>query len=146
MPDDTDNEVAAPATVGKSRCGLVKYIKSLQSESGGGKSWVSTILILSIVAIAAAIYAWVIGRQNRELAQLRHEHAKGKILADKSIVDQGVAVAAEQIKILDKIAEQHKLEVGRLDVEITLLEAQRNADKQAIDRIRSWRTTPPGNW
>jgi uncharacterized protein HemX len=122
---------------------LLDQLKGLvaknKKESGGGKSWVGTLIIIAVVLVGIAIWSWISFRRGRELAKLRHEKNKAKILKEKAEVDrkvaEGDAAIAEKQKSID--AAEDRLQV--IEADIRAEEARYEADMRAIDSIRSWR-------
>ena len=115
----------------------------IKSNRKSGSSWVSTLIIGAIVLMGAAIFAWVSHYRGRELAKLRHEKETARILAAKSVIAAKVASNdAERAE-----AERKRLELSesirRLEADIRMETARREADLRAIDRIRSWRDVDP---
>jgi uncharacterized protein HemX len=123
---------------------MQNVVDNNKSPDGGGKSWVSTLIILGVVVVAAAVWAWVSWSQGRELAGLRHEKEKARILNDQAIVDAAVQSGDKKVVDLQKGFDAAAADIEQLTVAIRNVEAQRAADQQAIDRITSWRRPDPG--
>lgn len=123
---------------------LKDIVSSNKSPSGGGKSWMSTIVMIAIALIGISVWAWISQRRNRELAKLRHEAFVTKVKLAQDLVDakvKGNDEAVEKSKAL--VAEaQEKLRV--IDSDTRAEEARYAADLRAIDSIRSWRDVDPG--
>lgn len=103
------------------------------------KSWVSTLIILVVVLAGIAAWAWISWRRGRELAKLRHEQNKAKILKEKAIVDAAIAENDKAIDEYYKKIEKFLEDVRIIEADITAEEARHEADVRAIDSIRSWR-------
>jgi uncharacterized protein HemX len=147
MPEDKDESKGAekpPFDPMKLLGQLERIVKDNKKPSGGGKSWVGTLVIIAVVLVGVAVWSWISWRRNRELAKLRHEKNKTKILADQAVVDdkvaEGDAAIAEAERTLDKARE----DLRRIEADIRAEEARYEADLRAIDSIRSWRDVDPG--
>jgi uncharacterized protein HemX len=146
MPDQDTTGVAKPpldpAEILSKLEAVIKRNQQPAAAGGGSKSWLGTIIILAVVLAAAAIWAWVSWRRNRELAMLRHEKEKARIQADQATMHAQIAkdslVLAERQKEID--AAQETLRVIAADLRAE--EARYEADRRAIDRIRSWDDVP----
>ena len=103
-----------------------------------GTSWIWKLLLPLVVLAGIAAFAWFASKKNRELAKLRHEKNKAKILSEQSVVQAKIATndefIAEQKKIYDAAQERIKI----IDADIAAGEKQYEADLRAIDSIRSW--------
>jgi uncharacterized protein HemX len=116
--------------------------KSVDPAHGGtkrvGSSWIWKLILPLVVLIGIAAFAWFANKSNRELAKLRHEKNKAKILKDQAVVQAKIATndeyIAEQQKIYDAAQERIKI----IDADIAAGEKQYEADLRAIDSIRSW--------
>ena len=81
-------------------------------------------------------FSW---RRGKELAKLRHEKNKAKILKEKAELEKKLTKnkiiyleAGERISEAEKVLEQ-------TDLDIQAEERRYEADMRAIDSIRSWR-------
>jgi len=108
-------------------------------ETGGGKSWIGTLIILAVVLVGVAIWSWISWRRGQELAKLRHEKNKTKILQEKAELDKKLTKnKITYIEAGKRIAEaEERLRI--IDADIRAEEARYEADLRAIDSIRSWR-------
>lgn len=150
MPDqDTTGVAKPPLDPAEILSRLEAIIKRNQHPAtatspagGGGKSWLGTLIILAVVLAGVAIWAWVSMRRNRELAMLRHEKEKARIEADQAVMHSQIAkdnlVLVERQK--ETVAAQEALRVIAADLQAE--EARYEADRRAIDRIRSWDDVP----
>jgi len=121
--------------------GQLKKIVSDNKEptKGGGKSWVWTLAIVAVVLVGIAVWAWISFRHGRELAKLRHEKNKAKILADQAVVDGKVAEGNEAILKAKKVIEKAEDSLRVIESDIRAEEKRYEADLRAIRSIRSWR-------
>jgi len=139
--EEKNTEVKKPPFDPAQLLGQLKDIVGGNKEptKGGGKSWVSTLVIIAVVLVGVAVWSWISWKNGRELAKLRHEKNKAKILAEKAevdlLVEKGNEAIAAKIKIVD--AAEEKLRV--VEADILAVEAHYEADMRAIDSIRSWR-------
>jgi uncharacterized protein HemX len=115
-----------------------------RDPTGGGKSWVSTIIIIVVALAGVAVWSWFSSRRNRELAKLRHEKNKAAILAEKAELDAHVARSATEIAAADREIEKAEDRIRIIEADIKAGEGRYEADLRAIDRIRSWRDVNPG--
>jgi flagellar basal body-associated protein FliL len=144
MADPTPPPAAKPALDPTALLGkLADIVTGNKSPAGGGKSWISTLIIIVVALAAAAAWAWYSNRNNAELARLRHEQETQKILAEKAAAvaaisknDAAIAAAKQQSAA---IAEQLK----HIAADTQAQEQVYAANLRAIDRIRSWRDVDP---
>lgn len=114
-----------------------------KASGGGGSVWRYAIVIIAVVA-GIAVWSWVSWRKNRELANLRHEKNKAKILSDKAKVMQAVAEADEQIRDAQTQIDAAAEAIRIAEADIRAEEARYEADMRAIDSIRNWNDVLPG--
>lgn len=115
-----------------------------KSPEGGGKSWLSTLIIIAVVLVGVAVWSWISFRNNRELAKLRHEKEKARILAEKTELDAKVAKNDEVIAEAKRRQAAVEETIRHIDADIRTEQERYEADLRAIDRIRSWRDVDPG--
>lgn len=109
-----------------------------QAKKGSTTKWWIAAGVSLVVVVAGVAWYWVRLRDGRELARLRHEKEKQRILADRAAVEAKVARSREEVARLDKeIAAAHD-HLRRIEADIRLKESHYEASRQAIDRIRSW--------
>lgn len=117
--------------------------KSVKIEDGGSparvtKRWYWAVILPVLILAAVALFAWLSQRSNRELAKLRHEKNKTKILKDQAVVQAKIATndefIAEQKKIFN--ASQERLRI--IDADIAAEEKRHETDMHALHRIRTW--------
>ena len=89
--------------------------------------------------VGVAIWSFVSWYRGRELAKLRHEKNKTKILQEKAELDKKLTKnKITYIEAGKRIAEaEERLRI--IDADIRAEEARYEADLRAIDSIRSWR-------
>jgi len=121
---------------------LGKLVKDNQDASGGGKSWLGTLIILAAVLAGVAIWSWIAWRKNKELAKLRHEKVKAQIMADQAEVDRKVAENDAAIAAASKVLDKARDDLRVIEEDIRAEEGRYEADLRAIDSIRSWRDVP----
>ncbi len=122
---------------------LKSIVVDNKSPGGGGKSWISTAIIVLVVMVAIAVWAWISFTNNRELAKLRHDREVQRIRAEKAVIDakvatNDVAIAAAQKQVV-VLTEQLK----HIDGDIRTEQERYAANLRAIDRIHSWRDVDP---
>jgi uncharacterized protein HemX len=110
-----------------------------KSTKSGGKAWVGILVSIVVALVGVAVSAWFAWRRNKELAKLRHEGNKRKILLAQEIAANLVAKNdAEIAKAQARVeAAKEKLKANMADIRAE--EARHEADLRAIDSIRSWR-------
>jgi len=118
---------------------LKGIVENNKSTTGGGKSWLGTLVIVAVVLVAAAIWYWLAARRGRELAKLRHEKNKAKIIKEGAVAKAAVAendgLVEKWTKVFDS-AEKYQVQV---EASIEAEEKRYEADMRAINSIRSWR-------
>lgn len=122
---------------------LEQLIKDRQPKEGESRSWV-TYLIMGLLAIAGmAVFTYLRRKNLRELARLRHEHNKRKILANKAKVDSDVTRLRSAIEQMERKRKRFVEEMRIISADYEHERALHEANQQAIDRIRSWRDVAP---
>ena len=106
---------------------------------GGGKSWLGTLAIIVAILAGVAVWSWISWRRGRELAKLRHEKNKTKILAEKAAFDAEIHMAGKEQIRLGALLDTAKNRMRTIEADIRAEEARYEADMRAIDSIRSWR-------
>ena len=113
--------------------------KNKEPTKGGGKTWRSGLIIVAVVLVGLLVWYWVYTKRGRELAKLRHEKNKAKILKEdalwKMTVSKNDAVIASQEKKFEIAAKKQR----EVEVLIRAEEGRYEADLRAINSIRSWR-------
>jgi len=114
-----------------------------EAETGGGKSWVSALILIATALIGMAVWAWISWRRNQELAKLRHEKFVTELKASQDVIDQKVAEGTAKIEESKKAVKAAVEKIRVIDADIRAEEARYAADLRAIDSIRSWRDVDP---
>lgn len=141
----TESKVAKPAFDPMVALGKLKdIVGNNKSPSGGGKSWVSTVILIAVALIGMAIWTWVSQRRNRELAKLRHEKFVAEVRAAQGVVDEKLKQNADKIEKSKTAVAAAEEKARLLEADIKAEEARYAADLRAIDSIRSWRDVDPG--
>lgn len=118
---------------------LQDLAKGQTKESGGGKSWIATLVLLAVALIGVGIWAWKRRKHAKELARLRHQENKAKILEEKAELARQLAKDSSELDRADREIRAAADRVSVLEAEIRAEEARYDANLRAIDRIRSWR-------
>lgn len=122
---------------------LLDQLKGIVSENkkktGGGKSWVGTLIIIAAVLAGIALWSWISWRRNKELAKLRHEKNKAKILKEKAELEKKLTKNKITFIEAGKRIEEADRKLRNVDADIRAEEMRYEADLRAIDNIRSWR-------
>lgn len=111
-------------------------------SSGGSKSWLSTLIIIAVVLMGVAVWSWISWRKNRELAALRHEKEAARITAEQAELLAKVAAGDQVVADRQKQVDKAKEDLRIIEADIRAAEASYEADRRAIDRIRSWDDVP----
>jgi hypothetical protein len=114
------------------------------AATGGGKSWVGTIILVAVTLIGAAVWAWISWRRNQELAKLRHEKFVTEVKAAQAVVDLKLREDADKIERSKAIELAAAEKVRLIEADIRAEEGRYAADLRAIDSIRSWRDVDTG--
>ena len=117
---------------------LIKAAGSQKDEGAGAKNWWRWPLLIVVVLIAVAVFAWMSRRNAKELAKLRHEKKKREVAAAQADSDRKVAVSRTEINEHAKKVRESMDRVKAINAEIRDVEAKFEADKEAISRIRTW--------
>ena len=123
---------------------LLDQLKGIVTDNkdpakGGGKSWLGTLIIIAVVLVGIAVWSWITFGRNRELARLRHEENKRKILKEQDELLVKVAEKDKESEALRKRIAAADKELELIDADIRAEEDRYEADMRAIDSIRSWR-------
>lgn len=106
---------------------------------GGGRSWVSALIVITVVLVGVAVWYWISFRRGRELAKLRHEKNEAKILKETAVAHAQVAANNEYVEKWEKIFNMADDRLKIIEADIKAEEKRYEADMRAIDSIRSWR-------
>lgn len=108
-------------------------------DKGGGKNWVGTLIIIAVVLVGVAVWSWISWMRGRELAKLRHEKNKAKILKEKAELEKKLTNNKLTYIEAGKRIEAADSRLAIIEADIRAEEARYEADLRAIDSIRSWR-------
>lgn len=117
--------------------------KSVKVEDGFSPGRVSTkwywaIIAPVLVLVAVAAFTWWSQRANRELAKLRHEKVKAKIIKEQTELfvelNKNDIKVAEAQKLID--ASNNKLRI--IEADIAAEEKKYEANLDALHRIHTW--------
>lgn len=123
---------------------LKDVVSNNKSPSGGGKSWIGTLILIAVSLVGVAVWAWISQRRNRELAKLRHEAFVTKVKLAQDLVDKKLKENDDKIAVSKKLVADTQERLQTIDSDIKAEEARYAADLRAVDRIRSWRDVDPG--
>ena len=112
-------------------------------STGGGKSWVGTLILIAVSLIGVAVWAWISWRRNQELARLRHEAFVTKVNAEQAVVDQKIAANDAKIEASKMVVAEAEEKIRVIDSDTRAEEARYAADLRAINAVRSWRDVDP---
>jgi hypothetical protein len=144
--ETTEPKAATPAFDPIAALGKLRDIVSNNKNpaTGGGKSWIGTIILIAVALIGVAVWSWISWRRNQELAKLRHEKFVTEVKAAQDVVDMKLRADADKIERSKAITAAAEEKVRLLEADIKAEEARYAADLRAIDSIRSWRDVDPG--
>jgi len=103
-----------------------------------GKSWYWAIIIPVIVLAGLALFTWLAMRGNRELAKLRHEKNKTKILKEQTELFLEINKNDDQVAAAEKQLEASKDRLRIIEADIAAEEKRHETDMHALHRIRTW--------
>ncbi len=118
-----------------------------KEDKGVAKNWWRWPLVILLVLVAVAVFAWISRRDARELAKLRHEKKVREVERAQADLDAKIATETVTIDQHQKRIDESDVRVRELSVQIKKVEARLAVDKEAIDRIRTWDdvgSEPPG--
>jgi len=118
---------------------LKEIVDKKAPTKNGSKSWLNALVLIAVVLVGVAVWSWVSFRRGRELAKLRHEKNKAKILKEGSITKAWVTDNDEIVAAQDKIFNAADKYLKVIEADIRAEEKRYEADMRAIDHIRSWR-------
>lgn len=116
---------------------------SSQNSTSSAKSWIWAIVIAVIVLIGITVFTWISFKNGRELAKLRHEKNKAKILADQAAAEAELAKLQSEIDAAQTRADAAAEDLRRAEADIRAEEARYEANRRAIDRMRGWDESYP---
>lgn len=122
--------------------GLIKGNQKPVEQGGGSKNWLGTLIIIVVALAGVALWSWISWRKNRELAALRHEKEKARIEGDQAQLRKEVADSDTEVAESQKEIDAARESVRIIEADIRAAEARYEADRRAIDRIRSWDDVP----
>lgn len=117
---------------------LKGIVEKKAPTKGGGRSWVSALIVITVVLVGVAVWSWISFRRGRELAKLRHEKNKAKLLKEDAVLQAQIAKNDEYIAEQEKIFNTADDRLKIIEADIRAEEKRYEADMRAIDSIRSW--------
>lgn len=102
------------------------------------KSWYWAIILPVIVLAGIALVAWLSQRSNRELAKLRHEKNKTKILKEQTELFLELNKSHDQVAEAQKQIDASRDRLRVIEADITAEEKRHETDMHALHRIRTW--------
>jgi len=136
-------EASQPPFDPGSLLGQLKELVKEKTKDGDGKaktgtSWLWSLILPILVLVGIGIFAWYSQRHNRELAKLRHEKNKAKIIKEQTElfveINKNDVKVAEAQKQID--ASRERLRIVEADIKAE--ESRYEANMRAIDSISSW--------
>jgi len=115
-----------------------REVEGSETAARVGTSSIWSILLPVVVLIGIAVYSWYARKNSRELAKLRHEKNKAKILKNKAMLDSELAGGQVKIDEIMKRVEELDEKIRIIDTDIRAEESRHEADVRAIDRMRTW--------
>lgn len=127
---------------------IKKWLARIEGQrkpgSKSAKSWWRWPLLVLLVMLGMFVASYVLNRNGRELAKLRHEKNKREIEEGNARAELLLNIEENRSRVA--LAEVKKARVALLDIErqLTEEEAKHEQDKAAIDRMR-WSDLPRAN-
>lgn len=118
---------------------LEELKKLIESNKSSNSSWVGVLVAVLVAIGGIAIWSWLSFRHNRELAKLRHEKVKTKVLNAQALLKSEIAEGQEQIALSEKEVGAAEERLRVIEADIRREESLYEANLRAIDSIRSWR-------
>lgn len=124
---------------------IVKAIEAQKPKSGSGaKSWWRWPLLIVLVLAGVAVAAWIANKNAHELARLRHDQFKNKLLKKNALTASQVADNdSERDRALAKYEKQND-KLLELRLQLRVAEKRNETDRANIRRI-TWASLPRGN-
>lgn len=136
MPGGTQKPPLDPSAVLQNLASTATSAKG-KAREGGGSAW-GYVVAFVVMLLGVGVFWWIARKNNQELADLRHEKNKTKILADKAELLAQIAKGDEQVAIEKKKVDAAEETLRIIEADIRAEEARYEANMRAIDRIRSW--------
>jgi hypothetical protein len=121
---------------------IANAVTSHKTEKKRG-AWWRWPLIIVLVLFGFAIMAWVLGRNRRELARLRHEKNKREILAANAKTLAAVGVEEETAETRLQAANESLKRVEEINQKIREAEKRYEENRHHASRI-TWADLPAG--
>lgn len=103
------------------------------------RSWIGWVVAAVVAFVGLLIGWWVLGRDRRELARLRHAEAVRAIEARAAVDAFNVKQDTIHVDALRAKAELARDRARQADADMAEAEERYARDLRAVDRIRSWR-------
>jgi FtsZ-interacting cell division protein ZipA len=120
---------------------LADKIARQRTPEGKTRSWWRWIIIGAVIIIGIIAALWILGRERRELAKLRHEKYVRQQEAAQARVDAQLAEAAEVAQAALRRAEAAEERIMVLDAKLLEAERVHDINEAAVDRLR-WSDLP----
>lgn len=111
---------------------------SAKEEAEGRRSWTGRLFALLAALAGFAVLSWVLTRNQRELARLRHEENKREILLEEARVERRAALIGEGVADARKKIDAAEERLRQLRSEREHIEAKHEANRDALSRITSF--------
>ena len=118
--------------------GVVQAKKEESQSSGTPWGWIAAAIaaVLAFVGLAFAAYdAW---KKGREIAKLQHEADIQVEVKMKAEIDAKLATEDAIQKAQQMVAEQMAKQIEKTKAQILLIEEERKAARDKIDKVTSW--------
>lgn len=107
-------------------------------EAKSTPPWAKYVLWAAAAALAMAVFWWVSRKQSKELARLRHEAEERKLMAESKALKEKLGAILTEVTQLQRAIDDASDRLKKTEERIHAVQAQRDADRRALDRIRSW--------
>jgi uncharacterized protein HemX len=118
---------------------LKNHSTPAEQEKGGTPSWLGWLIVIGVVLAGVAVWSWISWKRSKELADLRHEAEKTRILKEQAETSAKLAIHEDTIKRLEQTRIELEETERRIQADIRAEESRYEADLRAIDSIRNWR-------
>jgi uncharacterized protein HemX len=119
---------------------LLKKLSSISEKKKEGKhSWVTSVIIFFISAIAIFVFAWVSGKNAKQLAKLKHEKNKRKAEKENLKVIMKRELNEERVLDLAIKIDNNKAKIEHIDNKIEEAARVHQKNISNINSITGWK-------
>ena len=119
---------------------IVKWLNRVNAqkkpEGGGAKNWWRWPLLIIIVLLGLAIGVYILNRNNRELAKLRHERNKAEIEKENKLTESLAEKELDKARAALIQINEIERRIQTIDEKLVAAEAKHAKDVEAVERMR----------